>query len=89
MFSSCLNLLHKSSNVEEKKGDTSRPVSQQEGKRNHPAIMKTLMMIMPKKNDGEERITKGHYCSLPDKRDLYSSLGFVELKQVDYLQLLS
>lgn len=57
--SSWLNLLQNSSNVGEKRGDTIRPVSQQVGERKHPAITKTLMMIImamtPRHNNGEKR----------------------------------
>ncbi|XP_051277328.1 methylcytosine dioxygenase TET3 isoform X3 [Dicentrarchus labrax] len=44
--SSWLNLLQNSSNVGEKRGDATRPVSQQVGERKHPVIMKTSVMIM-------------------------------------------
>lgn len=69
--SSWLNLLQNSSNVGEKRGDATRPVRQQVGEREHPAIKKTLMMIMamtPRQNNGEGRITRGHYRKLVDRR---------------------
>lgn len=55
--SSRLNLLQNSSNVGEKRGDTTRPVSQKVGERK-PAIMTLLMMKMavtPLRNNGEDR----------------------------------
>lgn len=53
--------------LREKRRDATRPDSQQVGKRKHPAITKTLIMMMimavtPEQNYGEEKITRGHEC---------------------------